>query len=107
MTEHRSSPRLALRRPAGYPLCTATGRQVGVAVVEDVSTDGLQLLVRNRHAVGETLTVDVERRPHVGPLRLEFVVAWCLAVTGGGFHLGGRLLSPLAEEKALALAGSD
>jgi hypothetical protein len=106
MIERRAVPRFPLHPPAGCPLYTAAGRLLGVAIVEDVSVKGIRLLVSHPLPAGETLVVEVGRPPCLPMCRLEMVVDWCQAAPAGGFLLGGRLLNPLAEDKARALAGS-
>ena len=106
MSERRASPRFPLQHPAGCPLYTFAGRLVGVAVIEDVSVAGIRLLISHPRREGEELTVEVGRPPRLPLCRLDLRVNWCQAAPGGGFLLGGRLLAPLAEDKARALAGS-
>jgi hypothetical protein len=73
------------------------------AIVADVSTDGVAI-VCNSWLPPET-TLLIELGPQADPATRTLLAHVCHATPrpSGGYHLGGRLITPLTEEQVAAL----
>jgi hypothetical protein len=103
--ERRAAPRLAVTPALAGTLADSNGAPLGVAVAEEVSTDGLRLLVNRPQPSGQVLSLSIGRLPRFAPRVLRLVVTRCEPEVGGGFFLGARLTFPLSEAEAANLAG--
>jgi hypothetical protein len=85
-------------------LLNEVGQLLGLAVLNDVSADGLRLVASRLHPVGEVLKMTPEFPHALAGTVFPFRVTTCDPADGGGYDLVGSFLTPLSSREARALS---